>query len=157
MRATSDAWTWATGLVLGIVVAALLPRTQGRKKAGAVPRIRAFVWLMGGFLWELLLSNWKQLRLVLSPKLELRPVWLRFDSRLETPTARAILGTMISMTPGTITASIDEDGPGSFCIHVLDERDEEQCVRRIRSLFEDPLLVLEGKARSAAPDAGENV
>lgn len=147
MRGHGDAWTWATGGALGLVFAFALHDATPRRYASFGRRAKALVVLLGGFLWELLLSNVQQLRLVLAPRLDLQPVWLRFDSRLQTAWARAALGTLISMTPGTITCAIDEDGPGAFCVHALDARDEARTIARIRTLFEGPLLVLEGIAR----------
>ena len=101
-----------------------------------------------------------QLRIVLAPKLDLHPGWLRFESRLQSGASRAVLGTVISMTPGTISCSIDEEGDSHFVIHALDARDEAKVIERIRTLFEEPLLVLEGSQssqdESATPSPGSS-
>ena len=56
------------------------------------------------FVLELVLANLHQVRIVLAPRIAVSPHWVLFRTRLETPTMRAVLGSMIVMTPGTIAA-----------------------------------------------------
>ena len=97
------------------------------------------------FLWELVVANLEQLRIVLAPRIAVRPGWVRFRSELETPALRALLGAMVSLTPGTLTyeESEDESGSWSMSLHVLDLGDEEALVAHLRERFEAPLRRLE--------------
>ena len=58
---------------------------------------------------------------------------------------RALLGAMLTLTPGTLTyeESAAEDGGWIVSLHVLDLRDEERLVERIRTRFEAPLRAME--------------
>ncbi|MFW5741398.1 MAG: Na+/H+ antiporter subunit E [Myxococcota bacterium] len=53
-------------------------------------------WL---FAWELTLSNFQQLRVVLGPARLVQPHWLSFQTELASPALRALLGTLISLPP----------------------------------------------------------
>jgi multicomponent K+:H+ antiporter subunit E len=73
------------------------------------------------------------------------PGWIRFDTELETPAMRVLLGVVLSLTPGSLTyeESILADGTCDISLHVLDLRDEERLVKRIRARFEAPLRAME--------------
>ncbi|MCU0690625.1 MAG: Na+/H+ antiporter subunit E [Polyangiaceae bacterium] len=112
----------------------LSPRRVMRQAPAA-----ALVALLFG--WELLISNLQQLRIVFGPARLVQPHWLKFSSALESPAMRALLGMMISLTPGTMTVDIDEDG--TFWVHVLVAEDDDAVVRRIHDVLERPLRRLE--------------
>ena len=57
------------------------------------------------------------IQLIVSPTLEPRPVIIRFRTDLKTRTARVILANSITLTPGTITVSIEDD---ELTVHCLD-------------------------------------
>jgi len=100
--------------------------------------------LLAVFLWELLVANLEQLRIVLAPRIDIHPGWIRFRSELETPAMRALLGAMVSLTPGSVTYEDVSSDDGCFiCLHVLDLRDEERLVATIRRRFEAPLHTME--------------
>ena len=154
---TGLAWMGLTAEVswgsfaLGAGGGVLISRLEGareRRPLGLVRGLR-LVWLGARlgvvFLWELVVANLEQLRIVLAWRIDVRPGWIRFDSELETPAMRALLGAMISLTPGSLTYedSAAEDGAWSVSLHVLDLRDEEQVVARIRERFEAPLRAME--------------
>ncbi|HNW93400.1 MAG TPA: Na+/H+ antiporter subunit E [bacterium] len=54
---------------------------------------------------------------VLMPRLRLRPGIVRARTRLQSPVARLILASAISLTPGTLTMDIRDDG--TMYIHCL--------------------------------------
>jgi multicomponent Na+:H+ antiporter subunit E len=55
---------------------------------------------------------------VLSPGLPISPTVAEFDAHCEHPVDRAILGNSITLTPGTLTLSIDGQ---RFVVHALTE------------------------------------
>ena len=61
------------------------------------------------------------------------------------PRGAALLGSMVSLTPGTTTIDIDMERH-ELTLHVLDATDTEQLVRGIRDDFEPGLRVLFGQA-----------
>jgi len=108
----------------------------GRLARGALIVTR----LTARFLLDVTVANVQQLRLVLSPRLQIRPRWIRFTTRLEHPATRTALGVLISMTPGTVTEDLQGE---KLYIHVLNASSEDDTVARIRDRFERLLLDLE--------------
>lgn len=141
---------WGVFLV-GALLGVVLWRLEGGRARRRFAPLRALRFLLLGvrlllvFLWELLLANVEQLRIVLAPRLEVRPGWILFRSDLETPAARAMLGAMISLTPGSLTyeEAQAEDGGWIVSLHVIDLRDEQLILEQIRARFESPLLAME--------------
>ena len=58
---------------------------------------------------EILRSSLEVTRVVLSPKLPISPTVTEFESRCSHDIDRAILGNSITLTPGTLTLSIDDE------------------------------------------------
>ena len=138
------------GGALGAGLAHLVFRRRAETRGDALPRIRAprsamrrlfaATRLVGRFARELVIANVQQLRLVLAPRLRVRPRWVIYPTELESPILRTLLGLMISLTPGTVTADLRS---AHLVVHVLDTDDEAEVIDRIRDRFEAPLLVLE--------------
>lgn len=87
---------------------------------------------------EILRSSLEVTRAVLSRKLAISPTVAEFDAHCEHPVDRAILGNSITLTPGTLTLSIDGQ---RFVVHALHEegaRDilEGEMDRRVSALRE---------------------
>jgi multicomponent K+:H+ antiporter subunit E len=139
--------TFAMGAVLGLAIW----RVEGARARRPFGPLRALflTWLglrfLAVFLWELLVAVVEQLRIVLTPGIHVHPGWVRFDTELETPAMRVLLGVAISLTPGSLTYEelSPEHGACEIALHVLDLRDEERLVARIRSRLEAPLRTME--------------
>lgn len=139
--------TFAVGAVIGLVVW----RVEGIRSRRPFGLLRAFrltwlgVQLFAFFLWELVVAVIEQLRIVLAPRIDVRPGWVRFSTELETPAMRVALGLMLSLTPGSLTyeESVSEDGGCNLALHVLDLRDEQRMLEQIRTRFEAPLRAME--------------
>ena len=134
--------SFLVGGVLGAVVASSL-RLSPRRALALGRDLRGLgilARLYGRFVVELAVANVQQLRMILSPRLEIRPRWVRFSTRLRSPASRKLLGVLISMTPGTVTENLVEN---ELTIHVLSSPSEEAVVSHIRESFEEPLLELE--------------
>lgn len=116
--------TWEI-LAIGAVISALITYFA-RRFLGYDPR-RALAAL--GRLWrartypalilrEIVKSNVALVKLVWSPRLEVKPRLVRFRTRLKSPVSRELLANSITLTPGTITASLEGD---EMTVHCLDE------------------------------------
>ncbi len=142
LRGQADLGTFCVGAVLTAVTAwslRIAPRgsfSPVRWARGAL--ILAQIGLFFGV--ELARANVRQLRLVLSPRLRVRSRWVHFTTRLEHPATRAMLGVLISLTPGTVTEELDGN---ELCVHVLDAEPDEDPLAVIRERFEAPLARLE--------------
>ncbi len=147
LTAQVDWGSFAVGTVIGLAVWRI-EGARARRPFGPVRALRLTALglrLLAVFLWELVGASIEQLRIVLAPRIDVHPGWTRFNTELETPAMRAVLGLMLSLTPGSLTyeESISEDGVCNLAIHVLDLRDEQRLLDQIRTRFEAPLRAME--------------
>jgi len=82
--------------------------------------IQRFIAYMPWHIYEIAISNFHVAKLALSPKMRIDPQILRFKTKLESDMSWMALATSITLTPGTITLDIAEDG--EFIIHALDKK-----------------------------------
>lgn len=59
------------------------------------------------FLWAMIKANFNMARIVLSPKLPIRPGIVRITTNLKPNVAKLMLGNSITLTPGTMTMEVD--------------------------------------------------
>jgi multicomponent K+:H+ antiporter subunit E len=90
------------------------------------------------FLWDVLVANLNVARLILSFHRPLRPTWIVIPLDLENPYAISVLASVISLTPGTVSAQLGPDRR-TLLVHVLDTADAAAEVARIKSRYERPL------------------
>jgi multicomponent Na+:H+ antiporter subunit E len=139
--------SFAFGIFLGAVVWRLedLRASRSFTPLRALRLIGAAVVLVALFLRELLESNFEQLLIVYSPRIEVEPRWIHMRTALRSPSMRALLGLMVAMTPGTVYCEEQQDSDGGYSIgiHALNASDEDGTVERIRKRLEAPLLRME--------------
>lgn len=79
-----------------------------------VPLFCRYFWVL---VQEIVKANVCVLKIILSPELQPEPALVYFDTELRTGSAKMLLANSITLTPGTITVSVE----GSrFCVHCLD-------------------------------------
>ena len=67
---------------------------------------------------EIVKANFAVIHLILSEKEEVEPVLVSFEANMKTTVAKAFLANAITLTPGTITVTLE----GSrYLVHCLDE------------------------------------
>ena len=81
---------------------------------------RLFLLLRYGVILivEIIKANVTAMSLLFSEKEEVEPILVRFKTPLKTKIAKVILANSITLTPGTITVSLEED---EFQVHCLDK------------------------------------
>lgn len=89
-------------------------------------------------IWEIIKANIAVLKLIFTPKVEVKPKLVYFTVDLETNPGRLLLANSITLTPGTITADINGN---EYCVHALDEAfsggmDESTFVEQIKKMEE---------------------
>lgn len=67
---------------------------------------------------EIVKANISAMKLLFSEKNEIEPALVRFRTSLKTKTAKVLLANSITLTPGTITVSLEGD---EFQVHCLDK------------------------------------
>ena len=90
---------------------------------------------------EIVKANFAVIHLILSEKEEAEPVLVSFETELKTTTGRAFLANAITLTPGTITATLEDS---RYQVHCLDESLAEGMDR---SVFVNMLKGLESSGR----------
>ncbi|WP_443932514.1 Na+/H+ antiporter subunit E [Phascolarctobacterium succinatutens] len=109
---TAVVTTWVTYPLL------LVPNKDGSKKyyvfGFSIPKmIMYFFWLM----WQLVLANIDVLLATTGQELNIDPKVVRFRFRTDNPMASVILANSITLTPGTVTMNVTDDGV--YEIHAL--------------------------------------
>lgn len=67
---------------------------------------------------EIVKANMGVIHMILTQKEEVEPVLVTFHSDLKTPSGKAFLANAITLTPGTITVSLEDS---EYTVHCLDE------------------------------------
>jgi multicomponent K+:H+ antiporter subunit E len=122
------------------VLALVLPRLAHGFLGDSV-RMQApgtMLHLAGVVLWDILVSNLTVARLALDPRAEPQPAWVQLPLTATDPTALALLATIITITPGTVSCVVDEPRR-MLLIHALDCHDAPALVAQIRQRYERPL------------------
>jgi multicomponent K+:H+ antiporter subunit E len=127
-------------VLLGAALAWLIPLFTHRFWPD-YPRLqspRLAIRLVTVVLLDIAIANLRVAVLILSPVKRLRPRFIIIEVDLEHPLALTILTSIISLTPGTVSAQI---GPQRrrILVHALDCPDEEAMVAEIKRRYEAPL------------------
>lgn len=67
---------------------------------------------------EVVKANLGTVHLILTQKEEIQPVLVSFHSDLKSPVGQTLLANAITLTPGTITVTLEN---GDYTVHCLDE------------------------------------
>ncbi len=125
------------GIIVSLTVASLtyrhLPNASVRyfhPKKLAYLFIYVFV-----FLREMIKANLNMARIVLSPKLPIKPGIVRISTNLKPNVAKLMLGNSITLTPGTMTMEVDGNNLYIHWVYVESE-DEKEAGDIIKGSFE---------------------
>lgn len=112
-------------LILGVVISAVLfwftcryLDYSFRKEIllfHLVPLFIRYLWVL---IKEIVKANVSVLKIIFSPELQPEPGFVYFDTNFRTGMAKMLLANSITLTPGTITVSVEGD---RFCVHCLDQ------------------------------------
>jgi multicomponent K+:H+ antiporter subunit E len=90
------------------------------------------------FIWDVIVANIVVAILILSFWRTPRANWIAIPLDITNEYAILLLGSMITMTPGTVTAKLTPDRR-KMLVHVLDTADPEAEIRQIKQRYERPL------------------
>lgn len=127
-------------LVLGALVAlaiplatrALLPVDLHFRNPAAFARLTLLV------VYDIVVANVQVARLILGPVARLRPAFVAVPLSLRNRYAISTLASIITLTPGTVSAELSHDRRTLF-VHALDVDDAEALVAEIKARYETPL------------------
>ncbi|MDO4554532.1 MAG: Na+/H+ antiporter subunit E [Lachnospiraceae bacterium] len=89
-----------------------------QKDAKLCGRVGMFLWYLVILIVEILKANVAVMHFIISSKEEVEPQIITFQTDLKTKTARMILANSITLTPGTITVTLEEN---QYTVHCLDK------------------------------------
>ncbi|MDO5549895.1 MAG: Na+/H+ antiporter subunit E [Lachnospiraceae bacterium] len=100
-----------------------------------IPLFVQYFWVL---VKEIVKANVCVLKIILSPELQPEPALVYFDTDLRSQLSKVMLADSITLTPGTITVSVEEN---RFCVHCLDR---ELADGMEESVFVELLKKMEG-------------
>jgi multicomponent K+:H+ antiporter subunit E len=132
-------WLWAVilGLVLPWAAHDFIGPASSVRTSGTIVRLALRV------LWDVVVANIAVARLVLEPGRQPRPLWLRVRHGLDDPRAIALLATIITTTPGTVSCVVEEER-GEIVVHALDAVDPDAVAADIVLRYATPLKEIFG-------------
>lgn len=130
-------------LLFGLVIAALMLAFTCKfmdyslqREFKIYKKIFLFIKYVFVLIKEIVKANMNVIHLILTQKEEVNPVLAHFHSDLKTAPGKALLANAITLTPGTITVTLEDS---SYTVHCLDEdmaegMNESEFVEYIRKL-----------------------
>ncbi len=110
--------------------------------------------------WQLITSNFALARAIVSPDLAINPRVVRFKVEMDNPMALTVLANSITLTPGTVTMNVTDDG--IYEIHALTDDAADgiragDMQRRVARLFgqDETFVMLDGADSADNADSGE--
>ena len=125
---------FTVGFMLGAVITGLNARLSGHRDFYLL-RFFKFLKFLLICLFELYVAGFQVLKLVLAPKLNLKPGIIRMKVDLKTDFQLVFLASLINLTPGTLTLEVSPDKKTLY-IHALNIDDAGKIVNGIRRSFE---------------------
>lgn len=128
-------------ILLGAVLSLLIPLYTARFWAAQV-RIRrplSLLRLAATVLADIVIANIAVARLIAGPMARIQPAFIRMPLRLQGNVGVSLLANIITLTPGTVSASLSPDR-SELIIHAFQGSDPEAIITEIRERYEQPLL-----------------
>ncbi len=91
------------------------------------------------FIRELILSNIQIFKIILRPKLDIKPGIFALPTELKTDWEIAILSNLITLTPGTLVVDISDDRKLLY-VHAMDIQDVKESIDSIKNTFEKAIM-----------------
>jgi multicomponent K+:H+ antiporter subunit E len=107
-----------------------------------VPRVRKPLLLclfMTRVFYDIILANLHVAKLVLGPRKGLNPAFVEVPMAIENDFVLAVLASLISLTPGTVSAGLSHDHK-TLLLHGLDVKDDQALIDEVKTRYEAPLL-----------------
>jgi multicomponent K+:H+ antiporter subunit E len=127
-------------LVLGALLAIVIPLLtapfwpQPPRLVRALPALR----FLAVFAGDIVTANWRVARQVIGPLHRLSPAFVEVPLELRDPFVATLLGSVVSLTPGTVAIDVDRQG-WVLLVHALDAPDPQALIDEIKQRYEQPL------------------
>ncbi|MDQ1002012.1 multicomponent Na+:H+ antiporter subunit E [Neobacillus niacini] len=137
IKVSYDPISFIKGYIFGLLVIFVLRRYFHSRFY--VFRLWSFIKLIIIFIKELILSNIAIVKVVLKPKLDMRPAIFAMDTELTKDWQITLLSSLITLTPGTLVIDVSEDNKTLF-IHAMNIGEVEDEINSIKNSFEKAIL-----------------
>ena len=126
--------------ILGAALGLLIPLMTSEfwPDRPRIARPLAGIRLIAVVLYDIVVANWQVARLVTGPIRRIHPAFVIVPIDIHDPFVATILGSIVSLTPGTVTVEIDTQG-ASLNVHALNVEDAQQLIAAIKTRYEAPL------------------
>jgi multicomponent K+:H+ antiporter subunit E len=131
------------GLILGIIIPIVTAVWwPDRPRGFRMGKMISYCLLV---IWDIMVANVQVAWIVLTrPNSKLRPAWVVIPLDLRQPEAITVLAGTITLTPGTVSADLSDEGH-SLLVHALDAEDpdavrdeiKDRYERRLKEIFYD--------------------
>ena len=91
------------------------------------------------FVSELILSSYFVLKLVLTPKLNIKPGIFKYKTQLSGDWEITVLALLLTLTPGSVVMEVSESGD-EFYIHAMDLEATKESLIRSLGKFEQAIM-----------------
>jgi multicomponent K+:H+ antiporter subunit E len=126
------------GIILGVIIPAMTARWWPDRpdKMRLIPMLRYIVLV----IWDILVANVHVAWVILTKSNDqMKPNWVVVPLELKSPEAITILAGTITLTPGTVSADLSNEGH-SLLVHALDAEDPDAVCDEIKERYERRLL-----------------
>lgn len=127
-------------LLLGALLSLLLPHIAAPfwPDAPRLARPAVAARFAARIAWDMLLANWAVARRVVGPLAKLHPAFIEVPLDLRDPFAATVLGSIVSLTPGTVSIDVDRER-WVLQVHALDAPDPDALIHQIKQHYEKPI------------------
>ena len=137
IKVSTDSATFVSGYIFGFVI--LYGFRRFFQSTFYLFRIFAVLRLIYIFTIELLLSNISVLKVILKPKLDIRPGIFAYPTVLKKDWEITILANLITLTPGTLVIDVSPDNKILY-VHAMDIDDADDAIKSIKDTFEKAIM-----------------
>ena len=125
-------------IVFGVILGVIIPFGTSiwwpdRPSGFRIGKMISYSFLV---IWDIFVANVKVAWIVLTrPNDKLRPAWIEVPLDLRQPEAISVLAGTITLTPGTVSADLSDEGH-SLLVHALDADDPDAVRDEIKDRYE---------------------
>ncbi|KMK76649.1 Na+/H+ antiporter subunit E [Alkalihalobacillus pseudalcaliphilus] len=134
---TYDLKTFIIGYIIGFIILVLMRRIFPSRLY--IIRIYGVIHLLFVFIRELLLSNLSVMKIIMKPKLDIKPGIFTLHIDYKSDWELTLLSLLISLTPGTVVIDISHDKEQMY-IHTMNIDDLENSIEHISNSFQKVIL-----------------
>ena len=129
--------SFIVGYLLGILL--LLGFRKFFNSRFYMQRVWAVIKLFFLFIKELIMANISVLKVILKPKLDMKPGIFALETELKNPWEITLLANLITLTPGTLVIDVSDDNKVLY-IHAMDINDVQSDIDAIKNSFEKAIM-----------------